>query len=401
MPKKAKQIISVGGPGADIAAYTSLAIQIAVDALKTRGGGVVQLGRGTYEVIGPIRLASRVSLIGHGKSTILHKVDGYKSPFVVDADYGQLKLTVKDVSGFRVGMGVQIYDAENYRWWNVTTAKITAIEGNVIYIDNYLVEDYFAGKQGMVSNACSIVEAVGVEDIHIANFVIDGNRATNELINGCRGGGIYLHKTRRVLIEGVEVKNFAGDGIDGQITEDVTVRNCEVHDCARLGFHPGTGSARTIIEGCKSYLNESDGIFLCWSVQNAVFRNNTIYKNHGYGISIGHKDTDNVFVNNHIYENGLHGIILRKETEQNSGHRNSFYGNVIENNGTKKAGYGFYIDGVTRDIVIENNTIRDTGKGSQKGGVYIGENTSSIKVVKNQMSGHSEGDVIDKSAGRK
>ena len=396
-PKAAKQVITVGGPQADITGYTGEAVQIAVDALKTRGG-IVRLESGTYKIMAPIRLATGISLIGAGRDTVLQKVDGYSSPFIIDADYGMLKLTVKDASGFKSGMGVMTYDSKNNNGWAVTTAKITAIENNILYIDNYLVRDYHSDRQGMVSNACSLVEAVEAENVHIANFVVDGNKTKNaEQLNGCRGGGVYLHKAKRCLVEDVEVKNFNGDGISWQITEDITVRNCQVHHCTNLGFHPGTGSDKTTIEACTSHHNEGDGIFLCWRVQNGTFKNNTIYGNGRYGISIGHKDTDNIFENNHIYENGGHGVYFRNENEQNGGNRNTFYNNVVENNGAKKGSYGFYIDGVTWDIVIENNTIRDTAKASQKGGVYIGKHASNVKVAKNKMAGHTEGDVIDES----
>ncbi|MHC4396940.1 MAG: right-handed parallel beta-helix repeat-containing protein [Planctomycetota bacterium] len=396
-PKTTKQIITVGGPKADVTGFTSQAVQIAVDALRATSG-TVRLEPGTYQIMAPVRLTSGISLIGAGKKTVLHKVDGYSSPFIIDADYGMLKLTVQDTAGFRPGMAVMTYDNRNNGGWAVTTAKITAIENNVLYIDNYLVRDYRSDRQGMVSNACSLVEAVEAENVRIADFVVDGNKAKNaEQLNGCRGGGVYLHKAKNCLVEGVEVKNFNGDGISWQITEDITVRNCVVHHCTNLGFHPGTGSDKTTIEACTSHHNQGDGIFLCWRVQNGIFRNNTVYGNDRYGISIGHKDTDNLFEKNRVYENGRHGVYFRNENEQNGGNRNNFHNNVIENNGTQKAGYGFYIDGITRDIVIENNTIRDTGKAAQKGGIYIGKRASNIKVDKNQMAGHTQGNIIDDS----
>ncbi len=36
--KYAEQVITIGGPDADIPGFTSVAIQIALDAIKTRGG---------------------------------------------------------------------------------------------------------------------------------------------------------------------------------------------------------------------------------------------------------------------------------------------------------------------------------------------------------------------------
>ena len=52
----AEQVITVGGPDADISGFTSEAIQIALDAIKTRGGGIVKLNPGVYKIIGPVRL---------------------------------------------------------------------------------------------------------------------------------------------------------------------------------------------------------------------------------------------------------------------------------------------------------------------------------------------------------
>ena len=41
--RNAGQVITVGGPDADIPGFTSDAIQIALDAIRTRGGGTVKL----------------------------------------------------------------------------------------------------------------------------------------------------------------------------------------------------------------------------------------------------------------------------------------------------------------------------------------------------------------------
>ena len=56
---------------------------------------------------------------------------------------------------------------------------------------------------GIVSNGCSIVEAVGAENVKISDLAIEGNKATNDYINGCRGGGIYIHKSKNCLVENV------------------------------------------------------------------------------------------------------------------------------------------------------------------------------------------------------
>src|ERR1017187_3563977 len=77
-PKQVNTIITVGGPTADISGFTSSAIQVAVDAINSRGGGIVKLFPGIYKIYAPIRLTSNMELIGSGDSTILKKVDGYR-----------------------------------------------------------------------------------------------------------------------------------------------------------------------------------------------------------------------------------------------------------------------------------------------------------------------------------
>ncbi len=372
--KKAVQSITVGGPGSDIPGYTSDAINIALDAIRSRGGGVVKLSPGTYEITGPLRMPENSRLVGSGSETILHKCDGFKTSFIIDADWGMLKAVVKDASGFKTGMGIELYDDKHNSGWAVTTAVITDIQDNVIYFDNRTVNDYVSSLNGIVSNACSIIEAVEVKNVKIASLVIDGNKETNDYINGCRGGGVYIHKSKDCQVENVLIRNFNGDTFSWQITENITLRGCEAAYGEGLGFHPGTGSDHSIVENCISHNNEGDGIFLCWRVQNGTFRNNTVYENGDNGISIGHKDTDNIFENNHVYENGNHGVLFRNENEQNAGHRNTFMNNIIENNGMKRESSGFYIGG--RHMMLSSRTILSVhrGKGNSQPQFLLAKN---------------------------
>ncbi len=140
----AEQVITVGGADADIPGFTSGAIQIALDAVKTRGGGTVKLNPGIYDIIGPVRMSDNTALIGSGKTTILKKCDGFRTSYTIDADWGMLKASVKDVSGFKKGMGIQLFDDDHNQGWDVTTATITDIKDNVIYFDNNTVYDYIA-----------------------------------------------------------------------------------------------------------------------------------------------------------------------------------------------------------------------------------------------------------------
>ncbi len=89
-----------------------------------------------------------------------------------------------------------------------------------------------------------IVEAVGVENVRIADLVIEGNKGTNDYINGCRGGGVYIHKSKNCIVENVRINEFNGDTFSWQITENITLKGCEAANGNGLGFHPGRRRSR-------------------------------------------------------------------------------------------------------------------------------------------------------------
>ncbi|TSA23027.1 hypothetical protein D4R75_04185 [bacterium] len=394
-PRSVKQTIAVGGISTQIQAFTSAAIQVAVDDAAKNGGGTVQLKAGTYQISAPIKLSSNITLVGAGDSTVLHKVDGYRSLLEVDGDYGMVKVTVRDAKGFRPGMGVQLSDSQYPSDYDVTVATIVAIEGNTLFLDQPTLRDYDCGHKAVLTNACSIIEVTGAENVCVANLVVDGNKETNDVLGGCRGGAIYLQRASGCVVENVKARNFNGDVFSWQTTRNITVRNCEASHSTGKGFHPGTGCENTLVEGCSSHDN-LDGIFLCWRVKQSTFRNNKVFSNKRDGISVNKKDTDNTFVQNHVYENGRNGIWFNNYGEANNSHRNVFTGNVVENNGRKNPGYGFFISSGIRDITVQHNTIRDTGTRAQKCGVLISKGALNIRVLDNTMAGHADGDVVRK-----
>jgi Pectate lyase superfamily protein/Right handed beta helix region len=396
-PMLPEKKLTVGGANADIKGFTSEAIQSAIDALHNScKSGTVMLLPGNYDIIAPVRLYDDMSLIGSGPNTVLKKCKGFRSAFALDADYGELQITVADATGFKPGMGVAVYDEGQRSGWDLTTAKITSIKGNIIYIDDYLVRDYHADKKGTVSNSCSVIAAVNARNVRIANLTVDGSRESNDMIDGCRAGGIYFHKVHEAIVENVTVKNFNCDGISWQLTEYITVRNCEVYGCANSGLHPGTGSPFTIIEGNNSHNNEGYGLFVCWRVRNGYVRNNSFHNNGINGICTGHKDTDMLYADNHIYENGSDGIRLRGELPGNAPHRSIFKNNIIENNGVREKGYGLAVNCKAEGVVIEDNIIRNTGSGKQVAAFLLTDNSLPVEFKNNKISGHPETNQIQK-----
>jgi hypothetical protein len=392
-PRNPEKTITVGGPDADIAGYNNSSIQYAIDALKDIGG-IVKLSPGEFEIHAPVKMASNIKLIGSGEETTLKKAKGVQTDFIVDADYGELKITVKNADGFHPGMKIQVTDEENSGCWNVSTAYITEIVDNVIYFDDYLIRDYRSDMDGKISNASSVIDILEVENVLIKDLQIDGNRKENYFTAGCTGSGILIFKSKKVTVDNVVVKDFNGEGISWQITENVTIKNSEISGSGNIGLHPGTGSPNTVIENNDVHDNDVDGLFICWRVYNSKVIGNKFYNNGRYGICTGHKDTDVLFEGNHIYDNGNDGINLRGERAANAPHRNIFKGNIIENNGRNESGYGMSFNSPAEDVVVSGNTIRDTGAGTQKAGLFFYKNSLPVKSEENIMSGHELGDVL-------
>ncbi len=325
---------------------------------------------------------------------MLRKGDGVSSGFAVDADYGQSKVTVTDPSGFRVGMGVVVQDDGGGGWID-TVATIPLVQGNVLLLDRGFLSDYDGDKGGIVFNAFPPVSGIDVDGVTVEGICVDGNRANNLRINGCIAGGIYLHRARKCRVKDCLVRDWNGDGISFQITQDITVEGCEITEITGLGFHPGTGSARPIIRNCRSHHNDEDGFFLCWRAQEGIFENNEFCNNGRFGVSIGHKDTDNVFVGNVVRGNKSHGIYFRGEKPTNAGSRNVFRENIVEDNG----GHGVHIEGHTADLLFENNVIRETRSGAartQQIGIWAGPDTARVRALKNRIEGHVEAAVAGK-----
>lgn len=395
--------ISVGGILADIAGFSSDAIQTAADALKATGGGLIALSAGTFILTGPVRLYSNIHLKGQGPATVLKKADGFISGFADDVDYGVDYAVVADSGGFAAGMGILIKDTLNRSGWGTSTSKIIRVIGNTIYFDRLTLMDYSMKNDGTVSTASSMIEAVKVENVTVSDMALDGNKENNFSMDSCRGGAVYFHKAMSCTLANAEIRDYNGDGVSWQITRGITLDAVEVSGCTGIGMHPGTGSANTIVRNCSSRHNGVDGLFVCWRVQNSVFSNNEFSGNAESGISIGHKDSGNLFEGNRIRSNGRAGIVVRGEESHNSADNNTYRGNIIEDNGVGRSGCGILFEAATKGNTIQGNTIRgNTIPGNtvrnadgcgQIAGIVSPGGFEGISISGNVMSGHAGGDL--------
>ena len=388
-------LIRVGQSNADLVGNDNRVLQAAVDYIAGLGGGVVEISAGTYTMRDSLHLRSNVTVRGVENGTILKKADCVSSLLAIDGDFGEEQITLKDPAGFKIGDGVAVWD-DRAGGFHVVVARITGRRGNTFSISKPLGSDYMIKNKAHADTVFPVVSGYDLEGVRIENLVIDGNRDNNVHLNGCRGAGIFLYRGFGTVIKNCIVRNYNGDGISFQQSNDVTVINCICENNTMLGLHPGSGSQRPHIKNCIARKNGTDGLYLCWRVRHGLFENNIMEHNGRFGISIGHKDSDNLIQNNRVVSNQSDGIFFRNETIGMAGHRNKLKNNVIENNGAKENGAGIRIRGETNGTVIMNNIIRDTrptDQQTQTVGIRIEEKAGTVIIENNQNQ--SQQKIVD------
>ena len=245
--------IKVGRAGADMIGADNRVLQAAVDYIAGLGGGVVEIGEGEYLMRDSLHLRSGVTVRGVRGKTILRKADSALSVLALDGDFGEQQFTVKDPSGFAVGSGVAIWD-DNAGGFHTTVARITGRRGNTFSINASLMADCMVATHAKAATVFPVVSGVDLKGARVEDLVIEGNKGANALLNGCRGAGIYLYRGFGTMIQGCVVRDYHGDGISFQQSNDVTVVDCVSEGNADLGLHPGSGSQRPVVKNCVARL---------------------------------------------------------------------------------------------------------------------------------------------------
>lgn len=391
-PMRDRPRISVGHRGADIIGTDNRALQAAVDYIGGLGGGTVEIGAGEYLMRDSLHLRAFVTVRGVSGKTILRKAKAAVCKLALDGDYGEEQITVEDATGFEVGHGVTIWD-KDAGGFHTTVARITGRTGNTFTIDTPLNADCMVQNKGMAATVFPVVSGEQLEGARVENLVIDGSKTDNVHLNGCRGAGIFLYRGFGTVIQNCVVRNFNGDGISFQQSNDVQVLGCASEDNASLGIHPGSGSQRPTVRDCVARRNGEDGLFLCWRVRHGVFEKNLLENNGRFGISIGHKDSDNLLRENEVRANRQDGVYFRNETLGMAGHRNRLENNIIEDNGTGGDAAGIRVRGETAGLVFRNNTIRDTRPAEaqkQTVGIRIEELAGDVVLENNHIKSKTQ-----------
>lgn len=378
--------ISVGLRDADIIGADNRALQAAVDYVGNLGGGVVEIGPGEFLMRDSLHLRSRVTVRGAGEKTVLKKDREHRSLLAADADFGEAAIIVKEPAGFELGRGVYVA-SKTQRNFHGACATLLNTRGNYFTLSRSMNADILMSDGGFAVTGYPVISGYNLEDARVENLSINGNRAENPTeIDGCRAGGIFLYRGDGCVISNCVVREYSGDGISFQQSNDVKVEGCVVERCAGLGFHPGSGSQRPTVKNSRAVGNGGDGFFFCWRVRGGVAEGNWLENNGGYGMSIGHKDSDNFVRRNTILGNKRGGVYWRRESEPMAAHRITFENNTVRDN----EGWGLFIDGVTHGTVIRHNTIEDTGSGRQKTAVRIGKQAGDVQLEGNTLKAAQE-----------
>ncbi len=388
--RSSRQItITVGQDKGDLQGKDDKVLQAAIEYLYRLGGGILQIYPGVYNMNNALYLRPGITVRGSGENTILRKTDGVVSPVARDVDWYEYAVQVENTDGFVKGGGIMLRSktGENDWQYDTFTGTITAIDGNVIYLDKMPYKNFWVNKKATAATIFPVITAAEQTDhVAIENLVLEGNKKHNEPINGNYAGGVFIQNCDDWNFKNVTVRNYNGDGYSFQICDDIHFDNCKSLNNTGLGFHPGSGSQRPVFRNCISTGNDQ-GIFFCWGVTWGLAENCVLTKNKRYGISIGHRDTDNVIRNCRIDGNGEVGILFRTPGDDNeflAGHRNSIENCDIMDNGKDNAGTGINIAKLTNDIIIKNNRIGNTGNPPrQKTGIRISESSEGIILERN------------------
>jgi parallel beta-helix repeat protein len=381
-------VLTVGQNEGDLRGNDDKIIQAGVEYLHRLGGGTLRLLPGRYTLRNAIYLRSHINLQGSGQSTVLEKADGVVTEVARDADWFEYGVRVKDPKGFVPGGGIMLQAKTGPGDWqrDVLLATITAIRGDVIFIDQIPQKNFWTEKNATATAVFPLLTAEHADDVGIKDLVLDGRREKNEHINGNFSGAVFIQHCNRWRFENVEARDYNGDGFSVQVADDMQFQNCRASHNADLGFHPGSGDQRPVFRDCTASGNHI-GLFFCWSVSDGRIENCT-FSDNDYGISIGHRDTDNLIRGCTFERNGEAGILFRDEAvEFRAGHRNLIENCTIRDTGKDKPGIGIDIQGQTQDISIHQVTFENKPGGKQNTAIRIGKDAQRISLQNNKFIG--------------
>lgn len=172
-------------------------------------------------------------------------------------------------------------------------------EGKVIFKCLRGVVPPFTNYGTTVPNYLSL-PSIEEENISIQNIEFDGEKALTDTISSANQAGNLLSffGVRNLHISQCVVRNAKNDGIVAAICQNVTIKNCQVFDIAKVGIY-SSGSNEVVI--ANNYIKHISGI-------------DPRYNKWNWGFGIEVSDTWHVSVLNNTILNCSTGILTDRDT---------------------------------------------------------------------------------------
>lgn len=399
----------------------SPALESACAAAKATGGGTVYLSPGTYVLTRSLYLASNVSLVGAGRSTIITKPATVKSLIAVNAIATATTVTVANGALFTVGQGVHAYDTSSQDW-TATPTTISAVNGNVLTLAIPLNGSLQTSRAAAVATSFPLIrnEQASV-NVRVSNLVLDGNRTAADPTGQFVLALIHFVETYTSLVDTVWFKRGATDAYSDQGNNGTTtalsqaavkatrntIKGCWIDDCALWGIHFGTCMEGAIAIG--NVITNCGGSAVHYSayVQNTICMGNIISAClNGFG-ELDERDIGNVIIGNTVKActawgltsnstggttGGMWIISSNRFSDCPSGGmliaipENTITGNVIRMGTT--GNQAIKLTTLADRNLISNNVIEGGGGGSA--GIFL-ENCDDLRILGNNIRGTSVG----------
>jgi parallel beta-helix repeat protein len=358
---------------------SSTAIQNAINAVSTNGGGTVYLpGGSTYLLKKTLYVSNNVTLLGAGmysgsRLKVANKAD---TLLTTNATAGDVVLNVTSTTGFIIGQDVTLFDNILNTYGNGDSGRVLSVDAiaKTITLDTAIVHNYTVANAAHIFSSfsalsiCRIVYALGLPNsingftnVTIRDLEIDGNKANQTAGNndevqcgvhdgnshGLRIMNCYIHDT---IFGGILSSHYIDGSFDG--SEQILIAGNVVKDVgARSGLH-FHGVKKSIVINNTLNTPGTSGLYMYSCFGNTLTDNNVFGATVGYDIiDSGTNTISGGYVNGHT----TFGVSINSNVETSD--RNNI-NNLVIVGGT----YGVIVQNSSPNVSITECRIVSTSE---------------------------------------
>ena len=162
MRNRRNLVLTIGQTEGNLQGRDDKTIQAGIEYLDRVGGGTLHILPGVYNLQNAIYLRPNITLRGSGERTVLRKAGSVVTALVRDSDWFEYGVQVNDVKGFVPGGGIMLRSKTGTGDWqyDVLRATVTAIQGDVLYLDRLTKENFWVDKDATAVTIFPILTAV-------------------------------------------------------------------------------------------------------------------------------------------------------------------------------------------------------------------------------------------------